>query len=196
MRSGKKHSCGCTRRAAQAARSLGATISDGSRFGRLTVLEEIDPIFFGKVKSRRYNCVCVCGASSIVSHSHLRSGNTTSCGCFIRGKLIEVNIRHGHAKRNAASLTYRSWRKMMARCRDPKSNRYALYGGRGIKVCERWASSFSNFLAEMGERPSKAHSIDRIETDGNYQPGNCKWSTALEQRHNQRRSASQAQVSP
>lgn len=198
LRNGNKNSCGCTRREAIAKRSRDATIPAGTRIGRLTVCEEVDRVFYsGSAQtSRRYSCVCDCGTSTTVAHSHLRSGDTTSCGCLIREKLIAVNTKHGHAKQGAVSLTYRSWRKMLQRCRDPKNNRFALYGGRGIMVCERWVSNFADFLADVGPRPSKAHSIDRIESEGHYEPGNCKWSTAIEQRHNQRRSMAQSTVSP
>lgn len=198
LRNGNKYSCGCTWVESQAARSRAATIIAGTRFGRLTVGEEVDPVFYSGCgqKSRRYRCVCDCGTSVIVARNHLRSGDTTSCGCLIREKLIAVNTKHGHAKQRAASLTYRSWSKMLQRCRDSKNNRYAMYGGRGIKVCDRWVSSFADFLADVGPRPSKTHSIDRIEVDGDYEPGNCKWSTALEQRHNQRRCTSHSAVSP
>lgn len=82
------------------------------------------------------------------------------------------------------SPTYSSWRAMLARCRQPNNNRFQYYGARGIQVCERWLS-FENFLEDMGERPAGL-SIDRIDVDGNYEPGNCRWATPLEQRHGRR----------
>lgn len=90
---------------------------------------------------------------------------------------------HGHTVNKKCSLTYNSWLAMRARCRDPNNNRYHRYGGRGIMICTAW-DNFETFLADMGERPSKQHSIDRINNDGNYEPGNCRWSTVEEQAHN------------
>ena len=78
------------------------------------------------------------------------------------------------------------WRAIKARCHSVGSVSYAWYGGRGIRVCERWFDSFENFFADMGPRPSKAHSVDRIDNDGNYEPGNCRWATRKEQQRNKR----------
>jgi FtsK/SpoIIIE family len=94
-------------------------------------------------------------------------------------------VKHGHTARGKRSPTYNSWRKMRDRCLNPRSDQYADWGGRGITVCDRWAE-FSNFLEDMGERPA-GHTLDRIDVDGDYEPGNCRWATAAEQRANQRR---------
>lgn len=90
---------------------------------------------------------------------------------------------HGHTLNQKPSLTYQSWRGMIQRCTNPKANAYHHYGGKGVTVCERWRR-FANFLADMGERPSKDHSIDRKVGSGNYDPTNCQWSTPLEQGRN------------
>lgn len=94
---------------------------------------------------------------------------------------------HGAARRGLLTPEYRTWKSMLGRCRIKTSTSYKHYGARGISVCERW-SSFENFLADMGRRPSPMHSIDRIDNDGNYEPGNCRWATTNVQSRNTRRS--------
>jgi hypothetical protein len=96
----------------------------------------------------------------------------------------EITLLHGHTSALGATATYRSWQSMVARCTNPKSTSYGNYGGRGVTVCERWRR-FSAFLEDMGERP-EGLSLDRIDNDGNYEPGNCRWATNHEQRVNQR----------
>lgn len=95
-----------------------------------------------------------------------------------------MNATHGQTK----SITFASWMAMKQRCTDPNSNRFQMYAGRGIKICQRWLDSFENFIGDMGERPSKAHSIERVKNDIGYEPGNCKWATAKEQARNRRTS--------
>ncbi len=95
------------------------------------------------------------------------------------------SFRHGHASAGKPSPTYVSWQAMLSRCFNPNTNRYKHYGARGISVCQRWRESFPAFLSDMGERPA-GRSLDRIDTDGNYEPGNCRWATKIEQRANQR----------
>ena len=124
----------------------------------------------------RYSCKCSCGTVKTVRGSSLRSGIVKSCGCLSRFKPT-----HGMT----GTPTYGSWKAMRARCLLPNNNRYKYYGGRGIVVCERWLNSFENFLSDMGERPT-GMTIDRIDTDGNYEPSNCKWSTYSEQNLNRR----------
>jgi hypothetical protein len=94
--------------------------------------------------------------------------------------------RHGDAKRRGTAAEYRCWKNMRARCHDERNKAFKNYGSRGIAVCERWRSSYVNFLADMGRRTSARHSIDRTDNDGNYEPGNCCWATRSEQNRNQR----------
>lgn len=97
---------------------------------------------------------------------------------------------HGHTRNRTTSPTYRTWVNMMTRCENPKASQYASYGGRGITICERW-HSFENFIADVGERPD-GHTLDRVNNDGNYEPGNCRWATKVEQCRN--RASSRAVV--
>jgi hypothetical protein len=115
---------------------------------------------------------------------NLRSGDVRSCGCLQREIIARRNRTHGHSVRGAETPTYRSWKAMHTRCTNPNPSTWAHYGGRGIEICERWRS-FESFLEDMGERP-EGTSIDRIDVDGNYEPGNCRWATPTEQRANRR----------
>lgn len=149
----------------------------GKRFGRLAVVS------FSRREGRKnfWNCRCRCGADRVVRGDHLTTGATSSCGCYLRENRGTFNFRHGLIKQP----TYRSWAGMLARCENPNNPRYADWGGRGITVCPRW-HSFTLFLADMGIRPSPRHSIDRINNEGNYESGNCRWATQKTQNRNRR----------
>lgn len=152
----------------------------GSVFGDLTVTGEVKRDHYGI----HWVCKCLCGNTTIVRGGHLRQGRIKSCGCKQGNR--EPIIKHGHAtgKDKKASPEYYTWLAMMARCKNPKTKHYRLYGGRGIKVCNRWLT-FENFLLDIGLRPSNKHSIDRYPNkDGNYQPGNVRWATIHEQNRN------------
>ncbi len=162
----------------------------GLDFGRLTVIHRAPN---ADDKSVRWLCLCECGRTVEPRGGDLRSGDTKSCGCLLRetaaalGRAHAVatgraNKTHGHTI-NGHSRTYISWFLMKARCTNPNGNRWRHYGGRGIRVCDRWFNSFENFLADMGERPAD-RSIDRIDNDGNYEPANCRWATPTQQIHN------------
>lgn len=157
------------------------------RFNRLTVAERAPSDKYG---NSRWRCICDCGKERVAKGMELKAGKIKSCGCSKLEATVARNIAgttHGHTKGGVCSRTFVSWACMRGRCKYPSDKQWKYYGGRGITVCERW-ESFENFLADMGERPP-GRTLDRIDTDKGYGPTNCKWSTPLEQRANQRRKA-------
>ena len=156
----------------------GAVAEDlkGRVFSRLTVIARDE----SKKTRPRWMCICVCGAIKSVAACELKAGKTKSCGCYDADRKRTETIKHGFNR----TPTYVSWCAMRARCTNSTLKSYRNYGGRGISVCERW-EAFEAFLADMGERPA-GKSIDRIDVNGNYEPANCRWATASEQRRNQR----------
>ena len=150
----------------------------GQRFGRLLALERVKrpgkPDWF-------WICECVCGRRVTRRGSALRRGDAVSCGC---ARAI-TNTTHGLTRVGNIVPEYKAWRAMLRRCHNQHHRQYADYGGRGIRVCERW-HEFHNFVADMGPRPSAKHSIDRIDNDRGYEPGNCRWATSAQQMRNQR----------
>lgn len=157
----------------------------GRRYGRLVVIQELPSLRReGIVACRMFLCRCDCGNQKPIRHSSLYGDRVLSCGC-LRREIMRVRAsKHGHAPQKAHSPTYRTWNNMRTRCTNPKFKDWQYYGGRGIKVCDRWLV-FENFLADMGERP-KGRSLDRRDVNGNYEPDNCRWATNSEQRLNQR----------
>ncbi len=155
-------------------------------FGRLTVIEFSHSQKYKGGARAIWKCLCRCGKTTFVRGGNLQSGNTTSCECAHRDKMT----KHGHAasSRNGKppSSLYSCWVSMKNRCESRQYHGYSHYGGRGISICERWRNSFVNFLADVGERPGPEYSLDRIDNDGDYEPGNVRWATARQQRRNSR----------
>lgn len=150
----------------------------GQRFGRLTVVSYNG---MSETKRRRHvwECACDCGGVHIASTQLLRSGDCLSCGCLKREH--SHNASHGMS----GTPTYKSWNSMLQRCNNPNLKEFRKYGAVGISVCDRW-KKFSEFLADMGERPAGT-SIDRIDGKNGYYPENCRWATPTEQAQNQKK---------
>jgi len=160
----------------------------GARFGRLTPTREI--MDRRTKKHRFFECACDCGSLRVVSQAHLRSGHTISCGCFRTETTIKVKTKHGetvgHQHGAAWPPEYRAWMNAKGRCFNPKNKAFHNYGARGITMCKEWVESYESFLSHVGRKPSNGLSLDRINNDGNYEPGNVRWTTWTQQRLNSR----------
>ena len=138
----------------------------GQRFGRLVVDGKVTNS--DEFPEPMWTCICDCGNETTYKESDLRPGWGRSCGCYNKSHL------------------YACWRAMRSRCRNPKHQAYPNYGGRGIDICQEWFQDFDAFAKHIGPRPHKTYSIDRIDNDGNYEPGNVRWASMKAQARNTR----------
>lgn len=153
----------------------------GLRFGRLTV---IDRGHDGK--TIRWICLCDCGGMAFTWGYSLRSGMTQSCGCRQVERAQQLRRTHGLTAGGKRPREYGIWAGMIQRCTNPRVKKFEHYGGRGIAVCARWRDSYEAFIADVGPSPTAQHQLDRIDPDGDYEPGNCRWVTRLENARNKR----------
>jgi len=162
----------------------------GDKKDRWTILENLSRPESKSVKgSDKIKVKCECG--TIKDHTGTALKTSKSCGCYAIDQSSKRGMFYGGENKKEKQLMYARWKNMRKRCYNIDSQQYINYGMRGISVCDRWlepdGQGFRNFYEDMGDRPSKEYSLDRINNDGNYEPSNCRWATAKQQRNNQRK---------
>ncbi len=155
------------------------------RFGRLIAIRRVEkPKHITKGRDSFWLCQCDCGNIHVIRARSLKHGETRSCGC------LNTQVRQSGINQTTHGMSrtkeYHAWNRMLARCYNPKTDTFKYYGGRGIKVCKQWRNSFAEFFKYTGKAPTSKYSLDRIDNNGDYEPGNVKWSTASEQQRNRR----------
>ena len=180
LRSGNTRSCGCLKSAPTPQKATRYKDMIGLRFGRLKVVS----FFERKGTSYFWKCICDCGAEKNVRSDSLKRGKTTSCGC----RSAEVATHHEYVGGKPATKheLFSIWEHMNRRCYAKNNGNYKNYGGRGIRVCERWRNSFKKFVEDMGPRDDRSLTLERLNNDGNYEPQNCVWASIEEQQRNKR----------
>jgi hypothetical protein len=159
----------------------------GQRFGRLVVLEFAG---IGFHRQANWRAKCDCGNVAEYRGYALRSGKTQSCGCKQRDVLLKRNLKHGASVRSERTPEYETWYNMKRRCSYEGNSQYKDYGGRGIKVCAEWENDFAQFLSDMGSKPSKEMTIERLDNNLGYSPSNCVWATRSTNCRNKRNNRS------
>lgn len=156
----------------------------GERFGKWTIIGATFMCRLANDKNRGKVavCECECGRVSVIRYAQLRYGGTSECQSCVGNKAKLANRSHGMSYKTEFFI----WANMVQRCHNENNPNFLYYGARGVTVCDRWRHSFQAFYEDMGPRPSKQYTLDRINNDGNYEPGNCKWSTQKEQQNNRR----------
>ncbi len=161
----------------------------GQKFGKLTVIRMDDSDKWGKLM---WLCKCECGNEKTIQGNRLKVGKTQSCGCLRLKNIATHSFKYKSNNQNkpinhgkSGTPEHCAWANMIQRCENANHPWYKDYGGRGIRVCERW-QRFENFYTDMGDKPTAKHSIDRIDVNKGYEPSNCKWATATDQSRNQR----------
>lgn len=167
-------SCGCLQRSGK--------VKIDMIFGRLKVIKLISVSESGH---SMWECLCECGNTTIVDYGSLVNGHTLSCKCLAKELNIIRQFKHGESNENTTK-EYRAWRNIKERCYRKTSRTYEYYGARGIFMHEKWKNSYLSFLEDVGRAPSKNYSIDRIDVNGNYEPGNVRWADSKTQNRNKR----------